>query len=119
MSYGPKGSRGSPIRRQRRDGLPALRRFFNTGPDGSFPFCDGRLVALNGPTFRLLVAPVQLVQDLAHVIAMVSHSQSAFNQIGNPLRGPQLRPVSMRHGPFGQETNESLFLLRSQPGWPA
>ena len=53
------------------------------------------------------------------MIAMVAYSQSTFDQIGNSLRGPQLRPVSMRHGPFSQKTNEPLFLLRCQPGWPA
>jgi hypothetical protein len=83
-----------------------------------FPFCDSRLVALKGPTFRLLVAPAYLVEELAYMIAMVSHPQSTFDQIGDPLRGPQLRPISVRHGPFGQETNKSIFLLRCQPGWP-
>jgi hypothetical protein len=79
--------------------------------------CNGRFVTLNGPAFRLLVAPTYLVEELAHVIAMVFHSQLAFDQIGNPLRRPQLRPVTVCHGPFGQETNESLFLLRCQPRW--
>jgi len=53
------------------------------------------------------------------VIAMVFHAQLTFDQVGNPLRGPQLRPISMCHGPFGQETNESCFLLRCQSGWAA
>jgi hypothetical protein len=53
------------------------------------------------------------------MIAMVSHSQSTLDQIGNSLRGPQLGPVSVCHGPLGQETNESLFLLRGQSGRPA
>ena len=53
------------------------------------------------------------------MIAMVSDSQSASDQIGNSLGGPQLGPVSVCHGPLGQETNESLFLFRGQSGWPA
>jgi len=65
------------------------------------------------------VAPAYLVQELAHVIAMVSHSQSTFDQIGNSLRGPQLCPVSVGHGPPDQETNELFFLFRGQSGWPA
>jgi hypothetical protein len=64
------------------------------------------------------VAPAQLVEELAHVIAMVSHSKMAFDHFGNSLCGPQLRPISMCHGPFGQETNQLLFLLRGQPGRP-
>jgi hypothetical protein len=65
------------------------------------------------------VAPAHLVQEFAHMIAMVFHPQSAFDQVGNPLRGPQLRPVSMCHGPFSQEMNESRFLFQCQSGWPA
>jgi hypothetical protein len=53
------------------------------------------------------------------VIAMVSHSQSTFDQISNSLGSPQLCPVSMCHGPLDQETNESFFLFRCQSGWPA
>ena len=50
---------------------------------------------------------------------MISHSQLTFDQIGNSLGGPQLGPVSVCHGPLGQETNESLLLLRGQSGWSA
>jgi len=53
------------------------------------------------------------------VIAMVSHSQSPFDQIGNALGGPQLCPVSVGHGPLDQETNKVFFLFRGQSGWPA
>lgn len=53
------------------------------------------------------------------MIAMVAHPQLMLDQIGNPLRGPQLRPVPMCHGAPSQKTNESLFLLCRQPGWPA
>jgi hypothetical protein len=53
------------------------------------------------------------------VIAMVSRSQSTFDQIGNSLGGPQLCPVSVGHGPLHQETNESFFLFRGQSRWPA
>jgi len=53
------------------------------------------------------------------VIAMVSYSQSTFNQIGNSLGGPQLCPVSVSHRPLDQETNEPFLLFRGQSGWPA
>jgi hypothetical protein len=91
-----------------------LRRFFYTGPDGSFPCGDGRFVALNGPTFRFLVAPAYLVEEFAPVIAMIVHSQVAFDQIGDPFRCPQLRPIPVSHGPFGQEANEACLLFRGQ-----
>jgi hypothetical protein len=64
------------------------------------------------------VAPAHLVQELAHVIAMVFHSKMTFDHLDNSLCGPQLCPVSVRQGPFGQETNQLLFLLRGQPGRP-
>jgi len=53
------------------------------------------------------------------VIAMVVNAQLTLDHVGNPLRCPQFRPVSLRHRPFGQETNEPVFLPRGQPGWPA
>lgn len=53
------------------------------------------------------------------MIAMVSHTQSTFDQIGNSLGGPQLCPVSVGHGPLGQETNESFLLFQGQSGWSA
>jgi hypothetical protein len=53
------------------------------------------------------------------VIAVVSHSQVTFDQIGNSLGGPQLCPVSVGHGSLDQETDKALFLLRVQSGWPA
>jgi hypothetical protein len=96
-----------------------LRRFFYTGPDGSLPFRDGRFIALNGPTFRLLVAPAYVVEEFPHVVAMVVHPQGAFDQIGDPLCGPQLSPVPMGHGPFGQEANEACLLFRGQSWWSA
>jgi len=52
------------------------------------------------------------------VIAMVSYSKMTFDYLDNSLGGPQLGPVSVRQGPFGQERNQLFFLLRGQPGWP-
>jgi hypothetical protein len=53
------------------------------------------------------------------VVAMVVHPQGAFDRIGDPLCGPQLSPVPMGHGPFGQEANEACLLFRGQSGWSA
>lgn len=53
------------------------------------------------------------------MIAMVSHPQSTFDQIGNSLGGPQLCPISVGHSPLDQETNELFSLFRGQSGWPA
>lgn len=81
----PRESGGNPIRQERRGGPPAWRRFFYTRPNGSFPLRDGRFVALNGPTFRLLVAPTSLGEEVAYVMMMVLHLPFAFDQIGDPL----------------------------------
>jgi len=54
------------------------------------------------------------------MIAMISHLQVTFDQIGNSLSGPQLRSVSMSHRPLGQEMNKLLFLFQGQsrgPSW--
>ena len=52
------------------------------------------------------------------MIAMVSHSKMTFDYLDNSLGGPQLGPVSVRQGPFGQEKYQLFFLFRGQPGWP-
>ena len=59
------------------------------------------------------------MQKFADMIAMILDPQAVFDQRGDPLRGPQLRSVALRHSPFGQQTNEAYFLLRCQPGWSA
>ena len=110
------GSRGTRIRRQRRCGPPALRRFFYCRPHRGFPFGNGCLVAFDGASFRFLVAPAQLVQESSDVIAMIPHPQSAFDHRGDSLRGPQLRPVAVGHGALCQELYQFFFLFRGQFG---
>jgi hypothetical protein len=83
------------------------------------PFPDNRFFSLNGPMFRLLVAPPYLVEEFTYVIMMVFHLQLAFDQIGDPLCCPQLCAVTMGHGPFGQEASEAFFLFRGQSRWSA
>jgi len=65
------------------------------------------------------VAPTYLVEEFAHVIAVISHSQATFNQVGNSLSSPQLCSVSMGHGSLGQETNKLFFLFQGQSGRPS
>jgi hypothetical protein len=61
------------------------------------------------------VAPTYLVEEFAHVIMMIFHPKLEFDQIGDPMRCPQLRPITVSHCPFGQEADESLFLFQCQP----
>jgi hypothetical protein len=65
------------------------------------------------------VAPTYLVKELAHMITMIFHPQMTFDQIGNTLCCPQLRPITVCHGSFGQKANKALFLFRCQLGWAA
>jgi len=51
------------------------------------------------------------------VIAMISYPQMAFDHLNDSLGGPEFSPVSVGQSPFGQETNQLLFLFWSQPGW--
>ena len=50
------------------------------------------------------------------MIAMVSHPQSIFDQIGNALSGPQLCPISMSHRSLAHEMNKLFFLFQGQTG---
>jgi len=47
------------------------------------------------------VAPAQLVQELADMIAMVSNPKVQGDQIGNPLGRPQIGPVSVGESSMG------------------
>jgi hypothetical protein len=54
------------------------------------------------------------------MIAVISHSQAAFDQVGNSLRSPQLGSVPMGHGSLGQEMNKLFLLFQGQsrgPSW--
>ena len=53
------------------------------------------------------------------MVPMVADPQVTLDQRGNPLRGPELGPVAVGHGPFRQEPHEAGFLGRGQPGGPA
>jgi hypothetical protein len=59
------------------------------------------------------------MEKFAYVIMMVFHSQVVFDQLGNALCCPQLRPIAVGHGPLGQKANKALLLLRSQLRWSA
>lgn len=52
------------------------------------------------------------------MVAMVADPQAAFDQRGDPLRGPELGPVAVGHRPLVQEADEARFLVRGEPGWP-
>ena len=49
---------------------------------------DGRLVSLEGAPFGLLPAPAKTVQQTANMIAIVTHPETAPNQIDDPLGSP-------------------------------
>ena len=52
------------------------------------------------------------------MIAMISYPKMAFDHLDDSLGGPKFCPVPVGHSPFGQETNQLLFLLGRQPGGP-
>jgi hypothetical protein len=94
----------------------SLAAFFYCRPHRAFPCGNGRLVAFDSASFRFLVAPTQLVQEFADVIAMVLDAQSAFNQRGDSLRSPQLRTVAVGHCALCQQLEQFCFLPRAQFG---
>ena len=53
------------------------------------------------------------------MIAMVGHAQALPDQIRDPLRRPEVRPVSLSQRSLEEEAHQLLFLDRGQPGWPA
>ena len=63
--------------------------FFYPGPSGPLPLLDASFVALDGPAFGLLVAPVHLVEETSHVIAVIPNAEELLDHLGNPAGGPQ------------------------------
>ena len=62
------------------------------------------------------------MQELADVITMILDAQSAFDQRGDSLRGPQLRTVAVGHRALCQQLDQFCFLFlgqfgRSAGGW--
>lgn len=53
------------------------------------------------------------------MITMISYTQVPLDQIRNALCCPQLRPITVCYGSFGQEANEALLLFRCQLRWTA
>lgn len=65
------------------------------------------------------MAPSQLVQELADVVAMILDAELSFDQHGNSLSGPQFGPIAMRHGPLCEEDHQFCLLLQRQTWWSA
>jgi hypothetical protein len=57
-----------------------------------------RLVPFDRAAFRFLVAPSQLVQELADMIAMILNAEPPLYRHGNSLSRPQFRTIAMCHG---------------------
>jgi len=60
-----------------------------------------------------------LVQQLADMIAMIANPQPLLDHLRDPLRGPQLGAIAVRHRPLRQQANQPLFLLGPQFGGAA
>jgi hypothetical protein len=61
------------------------------------------------------VAPAQLVQEFADVIAMVFDQPLPLDHLGDALGGPQLRAVTVRHRTAQQQLHQPLLLGAAEP----
>jgi len=64
--------------------------------------------------FRLLVAPIQAVQESSNMVSMVSNTKVTLDDFCNALGRPQVGAVSPRQRTLQQNTNEFLLLLRRE-----
>jgi len=78
-----------------------------------------RIVPFDCAALRLLVAPSQLVQEFADVVAMILDAELSFDQHGNSLSSPQFRTIAMRHGTLCEEHHQLRLLLQRQTWWSA
>jgi hypothetical protein len=79
----------------------------------------GFVVVFDRAPLRFLVAPRQFVHQPSHMVSMVLHAKLCFDKIGNALGRPQLRAVSVGHGALEEVSDQTLFELGFQLGWPA
>jgi hypothetical protein len=78
---------------------------------------DPGLVSLQRPTFRLLAAEPELVQQASGVTAMVLNVTALMNQRRHAARGPQLRGKAVGHRAFQQSFDDALSLRFTQRWW--
>jgi len=74
------------------------------------PAFDGLLVALDGTTFWLLVAPSQAVHQPSDVIAVVAHLKLPLDQLGNAGGGPEVGAVAVCQRTVEQQLDQTLSL---------
>ena len=53
------------------------------------------------------------------MIALIPNPQALLDQVGDPLRGPQLRAIAVGQRPLRQEADQPPLLRQPQLGWPA
>jgi hypothetical protein len=76
---------------------------------------DDFVVVFDGAPLRFLVGPRQFVHQPADVVSMVSHGKLRVDEIRDALGRPQLRAVSVGHGPLQEIPDQTHFLLCVQP----
>ena len=69
---------------------PRRQAFFYPRPVLLDPVADGRLVALQRATRRLLRTPAQLMQQPSDMIDVIAHPEAVLDQLSHSRAGPQI-----------------------------
>ena len=98
---------------------PSRAAFFYPGPLAALPLGDPFFVALQGSGLGLLVAPLELVHQPAHMVAMVLDAERPLDHFRNAGSGPQFSAVPVGHRALQQDAEQPPLLARGQLGRPA
>jgi hypothetical protein len=102
---------------------PSFWAFFDGGPSLPLPLVNGRLVPFQRPACGPLRTPVQLPQQLPDVARMIANVELLFDQVPDPLAGPQRGLIAEFLGSLQQAAHQSPALLviqqRLAPGSPS
>jgi hypothetical protein len=97
---------------------PSRRAFFYGRPFVALPVRDRALVALDGPAFRHLAAPMPAPQHLPHVRGVIAHPEPPPYHRGHALQGPELVGKAIHPGALQQTAQQVLALAVRQLARP-
>jgi hypothetical protein len=113
------GMRRTPLSSRHARWAPSLRAFFYGRPLVALPVRNGLFVALDGPAFRHLTAPMPAPYDLPHVRGVIAPPELQPDHRGHALHGPALVGKALSPGPFQQQWQQWSALLVRQLARPA
>lgn len=106
------GNNEKPLSSTKTSVALSRRAFFYPRPGVLDPAPDRFLVSLAGATGGLLPTPAKAMEQATHMIAVIANTKALPEQVGDPLRGPDVGGEAVGRGPLRQQAGQ-LAQLRA------